>query len=202
MHRLLPVKVRIGLVVLLVLCISSIPCMPSLSVGTLVTLVYLMVIGLALFSWRPLAKRSRWPAWLVDLNGEWKGQLISQWKAKHDDPPLPPIPAQLRIRQNWFTISVMLITDKITSRSRGPAANYNSETGELTIEYFYSTDPKAQFSHENPPQSGCSRLVIDTAKPHVLTMHYSNDRGSRGDGEFEQVMCAAGNIRAGHKFSS
>lgn len=192
MHKLIPLKTRIGLIVLLVLCIGSIPYMPSLSIGTLVSFVYLAVIALAVCSWRPLAKHCPWPPWLVDLNGEWTGQLISQWKAKHDDPPLPPIPATLRIRQNWFTISVMLTTDKITSRSRGPAASYNKETGELTLEYFYSTDPKAQFSQENPPQSGCSRLTLDTTRPNDLVMHYSNDRGSRGDGTFERVVLGAG----------
>ena len=192
MHKLLPLKTRIALIVLLVLGIISIPYMPSLSIGVLVLVVYMAVIALAMFTWRPMAKHCRWPPWLVDLNGEWTGQLVSQWKAKRDDPPMPPIRAKLRIRQNWFIISVVLTTDKITSRSRGPAASYNNETGELTIEYFYSTDPKAEFSQENPPQSGCSRLVLDTTKPNELAMHYSNDRGSRGDGTFERAALDVG----------
>ncbi|MCI5050490.1 MAG: hypothetical protein MRY32_09230 [Rickettsiales bacterium] len=178
MHKFIPLLYKIIAVILL--------SMPLLSVSDnyrlVAAVIELALLALGSFSWPWLCKNLKFrPSWMVDLNGERAVEIKSQWRKHPDDPLLDPIPATLKIRQNWLYLSVTLITDKMKSKSEGELPIYDSKNRELTIKYFYTTDPKQEHSSENPPQNGCAFLKIPVDDPDSLTIKYTNDRGLGGD---------------------
>jgi hypothetical protein len=192
MHKLIPLKLKIAVVLALgsiIALIASLITDSPLSILLIAGIIEIILLLLGAYSWRLLCcKLSMRPAWMIDLSGTWEGNINSRWKKNPDDPPLPPIPTKVEIRQDWLNISIRLITDKISSKSSGELPEFDKKTRQLSIKYFYDTDPKAEFSAENPPQRGCAYLTLCVDKPDEMTIRYTNDRGLGGDITLQRLV--------------
>lgn len=82
--------------------------------------------------------------WLVlvpNLNGIWKGQIHSDWISPKTNEKLPPIDAQLIIRQSLFHISCVMKTTEMTSRSIAFGYNLDSKNQIKQLSYTYLSIP-------------------------------------------------------------
>lgn len=188
MHQLLSLKTKIWVVVGLAALVSAAARwfgLGTLSLGAVVGVVELMIVQLLLHSWRWLHRATilPLPAWMrMDLSGEWRGSIQSQWKEHPDDAAMAPIEATLHLRQSWQEIVFILETANMRSRSLGAVPAFDRLTGEIRFRYFYETEPSAAASAANPPQRmGSAVARISLEQPDRLTISYANERGARGD---------------------
>jgi hypothetical protein len=188
MHQLLSLKVKIWIIVGLAALVSAfarVADLGPLSMGIVVGTVEFVVIYLLAQSW-PLVHmlpRLFRPGWaMIDLSGEWRGIIHSQWRAGPNDPLLDPIPATLDLRQGWNEVVFSLRTDKMRSRSSAATPSYDPTTHELQFRYFFETSPTAESSATNPPQKlGTAMARISLNQPDNLSIIYTNERGAGGD---------------------
>jgi hypothetical protein len=198
MHQLVPLKVKLWLIVGLGVLVSAAAHkwfgQNIYALGTVVGVVEFVVILLMLLSWRWLKFVTPYlpflPAWAkVDLSGQWRGTIQSQWKKSPDDPALPPIPARLNLHQSWEEVVFMFDTDKMHSRSSPATPSYDRSANELQFRYFFDTQPTAAASLENPPQQmGSAVARLNLAQPDKLTIRYTNERGHGGDILLERAL--------------
>lgn len=187
MHQLLPLKVKIILVLAVAVLVAWAAHrlgMPPLPTGAFIGVVEILLLILLTHSWSlavtlPLPK----PGWInTDLTGAWSGTITSQWQGDAANPQPVTIPAQMKIRQGWHDMAMVLHTDKMYGPSTGAIPRYNALTRELEIKYFYETFPTAAHSANNPPQQhGCATARINMASPDTMTIRYTNERGQGGD---------------------
>src|SRR5712691_4336304 len=158
MHHLLPLKFKIGVIVVLAAATAGVASWfgsQRLGLAVVVGVVEFIVIHILLRSWGimaqlPLILR---PAWMkTDLSGKWAGETRSQWRPTPDAPELAPIPTTLELRQTWSEVVFSISTDKMRSRSSGAVPSYDPITRELRFKYFYETEPTAAASKANPSQ--------------------------------------------------
>lgn len=188
MHQLLSLKVKIWTIVGLAALISafaSLADLGPLSLGVVVAIVEFVFLYVLAHSWPLIQALPRFlrPGWAkVNLSGEWRVTINSQWRASPDDPLLPPIPATLALRQGWPEVVFSLETDKMRSRSSAAMPAYDPTTHELHFRYFFETSPTAESSASNPPQklgSAIARISLD--QPDRMKITYTNERGVGGD---------------------
>jgi SMODS-associating 2TM, beta-strand rich effector domain len=197
MQQLVPLKIKLWLIVGLGVLVSAAAHawagQSIYSLGGVVGVVELVIIVLMLRSWHWLKRAVPYvpflPVWMkVDLTGERQGQIHSQWKKVPTDPPLPPIPVQLNLRQTWEDVVFIMDTDKMHSRSSPATPFYDRSANELQFRYFFETNPTAESNQENPPQQlGSAMARIDLRNPNKIKIKYTNERGPGGDIVVERV---------------
>ena len=132
----------------------------------------------------------------VDLSGEWRGTIQSQWKHQQADVPIAPIPATLDLRQGWEEVVFQLSTESMRSRSSPAIPYYDAATHELQFRYFFETSPTVASSRDNPPQKlGSAIARVDVAKPDRIEISYTNERGAGGDIVLERTTPQTGKRR-------
>jgi len=153
-------------------------------VSLCVFIIGFVFAAIAEFSWRslwrcfPLLQRKTFP----DLNGTWKGTLVSTWVDPATGSPKPPIPTDIVIRQGLFTTAVSFKTGEAASHSTRSFLEPFRETGRFRIWYSYNNDPHAQFQHRSSPHEGVAFLECDSgADPNRLTGRYYTARRTTGD---------------------
>jgi hypothetical protein len=193
MHHLLPLKFKIGVIVVLAALTAGLASWlgsERLALSVTVGVVELIVIQILLRSWSLLARLPLVPrpAWMkTDLSGKWTGEIRSQWRAAPDAPELAPIPTILDLRQTWSEVVFSMSTEKMRSRSTGAVPSYDPITRELRFRYFYETEPTAAANDTNPPQrlgSGLACVKLDM--PDRMTIRYTNERSPGGDIELRR----------------
>lgn len=199
MHHLLPLKLKIGVIVILAAATAGLASylgFDRLNLTMIVGIVEWIVIQILFRSWGflahlPLIPR---PAWMrTDLSGRWTGEIRSQWRAAPDAAELAAIPVSLELRQTWAEIVFGMTTDKMRSRSTGAILIYDPFTKELRFRYFYETEPTAATSDANPPQRlGSALACIRLDAPDCMKIRYTDERSPGGDIELRR-----GGVRSG-----
>ena len=130
--------------------------------------------------WRkiPLLQTKAFP----DLNGVWKGHLVSTWIDPATGQQKPPIPTEITIRQKLFSTSVTLMTGESKSHSTRCFLEPFYDRRTYRIWYSYNNDPHAQFVHRSSPHEGVAFLELDfDGDPSRLTGRYYTARHTTGD---------------------
>lgn len=119
--------------------------------------------------------------WFVstpNLQGTWRGQLASDWKAP-DGSSLAPIDVYLVIRQTLSTISMRLVTPGSTSVLLG--GNVTKEVdGVETVTGIYLNTPDILRRDGSPIHHGGVILQVQGQPPARLEGEYWTDRGTKG----------------------
>jgi hypothetical protein len=145
------------------------------------------VAGIVSLTWRyvwrkfPILGRKIFP----DLSGTWKGSLVSTWIDPSTGKPLPPIPADLWVRQGLFSISLKLRTVESTSCSTRYVLEAYPEAGRFRVWYSYANQPKAEVAFRSARHEGVGWPEIDIdSDPDRLAGQYYTDRRTTGDMTF------------------
>lgn len=149
-----------------------------------VTIVATVLAIAAELSWRwlwrkiPLLGRKAFP----DLNGKWTGTLQSTWINPDTGQPIPPIPAEITVRQGLFRTSVSLKTAESESHSTRCILERLADIGRFRIWYSYNNDPIARVRHRSSPHEGIAFIEYDPEKgSDYLTGRYYTARKTTGD---------------------
>jgi hypothetical protein len=198
MHSLLPLKLKVWLIVGLAALVAAIARwigLGVLSLGMVVGAVELLLIHLLMRSWGVLRSLA-WlplPAWArVDLSGEWRGTIQSQWSSDSGETPGSAIAATLDLRQGWQEVVFRLRTESMHSRSSDAVPIFDAVIRELQFRYYFETTPTAASSTANPPQkmgSAIARVHLD--QPDRISITYTNERGVGGDIVLKRVQSSA-----------
>jgi SMODS-associating 2TM, beta-strand rich effector domain len=127
--------------------------------------------------------------WLVplpDLQGTWEGEIRSTWV----DPTgntLPPISANLTIRQSFSSIACVLRTAESESESTAAQLSEADGSGVIRLNYTYANRPQAGVRHRSEMHDGASVLVLNPGQPLTLTGSYWTSRKTTGDMTFRLV---------------
>lgn len=116
-----------------------------------------------------------------DLNGIWKGDMISTWIDPETDKPIPPIPTTITIRQKFFSTHISLKTRESRSESTRAVLERFPETKRFRVWYSYNNDPIAQVKKRSSPHEGVAYLEMhwDEDK-NTLTGTYYTSRSTIG----------------------
>lgn len=119
--------------------------------------------------------------WFVstpNLQGTWRGQLVSDWK-RVDGSSIPPIEVYLVIRQTLSTISMRLLTPESSSVLLG--GNVTKEVdGIETVTGVYLNIPDILRRDGSPIHHGGMILQVQGHPPARLQGEYWTDRGTKG----------------------
>lgn len=112
----------------------------------------------------------------VSIRGTWKVELRSNYEPRKDD----VIEAYLVIRQTYSEVSVMMLTDRATSISRG--ADLGCVEGRWTLAYLYTNTKHADAPDRatNPHARGAAELVVASTPATHLEGDYWTDEGTTG----------------------
>ncbi len=115
-----------------------------------------------------------------DLNGEWRGDLHSNWVDQETGQRVSPKEVVLTISQSWWDFSVRLITDQ--ARSFSTRIYLEREPGRrvFRVWYAYGHRPRPEFRPGNPPHEGMAYLEYDANEPNELYGQYFTDRETTG----------------------
>jgi hypothetical protein len=118
--------------------------------------------------------------WLVqfpNLSGEWKGIIKSNWKEKE----LDPIPIEVSISQNFFTIQVRIKTKESRSYSIGASFDIDNDRGFQQLIYSYLNTPKAGVRERSEIHYGSTILNFEGYKVIKMEGQYWTDRETTGE---------------------
>lgn len=119
-----------------------------------------------------------------DLNGKWKGHLVSSFN-QHETQRS----AELRITQTWTHINIIMKTSSSSSHSRTATISTNSiDNSEMT--YEYTNEPKSAAASTMNPHRGTAYLTFScTDGMHILEGEYYTGRGRQNFGSlyFEKM---------------
>jgi hypothetical protein len=153
------------------------------------TLVGAVLTWFAELSWRwiwrrfPFLQRKTFP----DLNGKWKGTLISTWIDPDTGLPKAPIPITVVINQGLFATSVRLRTNESTSMSTRVFLEPDHCARHFRFCYNYRNEPQAQVNHRSAPHDGHAILELDyDDDKDRLNGRYFTSRKTTGDLELRR----------------
>ena len=133
----------------------------------------------------------RWKAlhpWFVsqpNIQGTWKGELISLWKDPSTGEGREPIEVYLVVKQTFSSLRVRLITKE--SHSDCLVASICDEAGAThSLVGTYRNTPKIAQREGSPIHHGGMVLCISHPGYGLLDGEYWTDRGTKGGMRFEQ----------------
>lgn len=128
-----------------------------------------------------------WRGWLIkipNLQGTWTGQLKSDWIDPKTNKLLPPISAQLIIKQTLSSLYCELRTQE--SNSYSIAAQISQDAGgSLFLSYLYTNRSKIDFRDKSPIHDGATILKINGSPANLLEGEYWTSRKTRGEMKFK-----------------
>lgn len=112
----------------------------------------------------------------VSIRGTWKVELRSSYEARRDE----SIEAYLVVRQTYSQVSVVILTDRATSISRG--GELQCVDGRWTLGYLYTSTKHADAPDRdtNPHARGAAELVVGITPTAHLVGDYWTDVGTTG----------------------
>lgn len=123
--------------------------------------------------------------WLVpfpNLNGTWKGEIKSTWINPDTNERLNAIPAILTIKQSFSSISCIIRTEELTSRSFSSDFVINNEEQILKLVYSYESTTKKVVQDRNTKHSGTASIdILFNNNKIELEGEYWTDRKTTGD---------------------
>lgn len=95
-----------------------------------------------------------------NLNGTWKGHLMSTWVNPETGSPPPPIPTTITIRQRLLSTHISLKTGESRSESTRSVLERFPDTKRFRVWYSYNNDPSAQVRKRSSPHEGVAFLEM------------------------------------------
>jgi SMODS-associating 2TM, beta-strand rich effector domain len=117
-----------------------------------------------------------------DLNGTWKGSLVSFWSDPETGKQIPEKDVYLVIRQRTSAVSVTLLTDE--SRSKSSLAVVSIVDGDSSLDYLYLNRPNSRFEHRSRMHHGSTSLDVTGCPATRLKGRYWTDRDTKGELDF------------------
>lgn len=149
-------------------------------IGTSVTVI-------TVFSWFFCNVAWKWKMfrkWLVlvpNLNGSWRGKLISDWINPETNSKLAPIDATLSIKQSLFRTSCVMKTGESGSRSIASAFIIEPDNQICKLVYTYQNDPNQTIQDRSRIHYGTAMLDVNvTGQSIVLDGSYFTGRNTSG----------------------
>ena len=170
--------------------VNSKPPGPLQIVSLAVTIVGGLLVVVADRCWRWVWRRvpvlGTWG--FPDLNGTWKGALISTWVNPETGKTPPPIETTITIRQRLFSTHVSQKTGESDSHSTLCFLERFPETRRFRLWYRYDNVPKARVQHRSNPHEGVAYLEFDADKSGSrLAGRYYTARKTSGDIDIRRV---------------
>lgn len=156
-------------------------------------------------------KLSLFRHWLVltpNLNGTWQGEIRSTWEDPVTRKRPGAIPSVLTIKQTLFTLSCVIRTEEMTSRSFSAAFVIDDDEQREEICYSYSSVPNQTVIERSRQHTGTALLEIDESRnPQTLCGHYWSDRKTTGELEFsflqrQHTKCFPDDLKNQHPVSA
>jgi hypothetical protein len=120
-----------------------------------------------------------------DLNGTWKGTVVSVWKRPGDSQAMPPIEAYFAIRQTYTTLDIRLFTSESSSELIADSI-VEDTAGIHVVGGLFRNTPTLLNRHRSPMHHGAVLLNVRGNPPHALEGEYWTDRNTKGELRFEQ----------------
>lgn len=125
--------------------------------------------------------------WLIpfpDLEGTWRGTIVSTWRNPETGQAPPPIEAMLVIRQKFDSISCTLFTAESESQSNAAALQLEEGSDRKILSYNYTNDPRVTVRGRSERHTGAAILKLST-QPHMrLAGEYWTSRKTTGEMDF------------------
>lgn len=122
---------------------------------------------------------------IPDLEGTWKGEIISNWVDPNTAIKIPPIEAYLAIRQTYFTFHVRVITRESQSHLLAGKI-YRNEDGSCEIAGIYRNTPRMTSREVSPIHNGGILLRVQGEARFTLEGDYWTDRDTKGEMRFTE----------------
>jgi hypothetical protein len=122
-------------------------------------------------------------SWLVpfpNLNGTWKGVVKSTWVDPKTNKRLNPIPVILTIKQTFLSISCVMRTQEMESRSFIGSFIIDADNQLLQLVYSYTSFPKQIVANRSNQHFGTVIFNIINAEIQELRGEYWTDRKTTG----------------------
>jgi len=119
---------------------------------------------------------------IPNLNGKWTGKLISKYEEKKDENTeveLKEINIEIKIKQTWKKISIILIAED--SESRSLTTSIIQTSGKWQINYQYLNEPKVHSSEEMIMHYGTAVLNFDEKEKTLKGYYYNKERDTSGE---------------------
>ncbi|NGZ61168.1 MAG: hypothetical protein CV081_11800 [Nitrospira sp. LK265] len=150
-----------------------------LAYKTVPMLLFLGAIFVA-YGWRlPIFRR-----WLVpfpDLNGTWQGTIQTTWKDPETGKTPGPIPVILTVKQSFISISCVMRTAEMCSRSYFADFWIDRDQQVQKLAYSYSSSPLPSVRHRSPPHDGTMVFDVVGNPATKLNGQYWTSRGTAGE---------------------
>lgn len=151
------------------------------------TVTGVLILLLAIFdrwAWR-LPFLYPWFVSVPNLQGTWKGEVMSTWVAPDTGSRPPEIQAFLVMRQTFSSLRMQLITAESSSELLAGSIARDSD-GNCRITGTYRNTPRLLRRDASPIHYGSVLLDVIGAPPHSLDGHYWTDRNTTGEVCFRQ----------------
>lgn len=125
--------------------------------------------------------------WLVkipDLQGTWRGTIVSTWIDPGNNNRPGSIPAVLSIKQTFNSIDCFLFTEESSSYSTAAEINLD-QSGNLYFNYNYTNRPRVSVRERSEIHDGAAILQIIKTPSRSLEGEYWTSRKSTGEINFQ-----------------
>jgi len=122
--------------------------------------------------------------WLVpfpNLNGSWKGMIYSNWKDPKTGEKAKPIPVMLTVKQSFFHISCVMITEEMESFSYAEGFLIDPDRQLKQVAYSYTSKPRLSLSARSAPHEGTTVFKIIEKPKLKLQGRYWTERPTTGE---------------------
>jgi hypothetical protein len=189
-----------------------VPPAKELNLWTIIQTVF-AAIGVELFLFGIFSKYL-WKSWIFrkwlilipNLNGTWKGQIVSTWVDPITNARPAPIPAILTIHQSLFKISCVMRTEEMTSTSFIADFVLDDDSQTKKLCYSYNSNPKQTVIERSPQHLGTMVFDINQRTRPSLCGEYWSGRKTTGNIEVEfwkkeKLNCFPKSLKNGHPVS-
>lgn len=145
----------------------------AVTIYTLLSLIFVRWI------WRWQIFRG-WLVKIPDLQGTWKGVIISTWIDPIARKRIDPIPVILSIKQTFNKIDCFLFTKESSSYSTAAEINLD-QGGNIYFSYNYTNRPRASVRERSEIHDGAATLQIIKNPSRSLEGEYWTSRKTTGE---------------------
>lgn len=126
-----------------------------------------------------------WFVNLPDLNGTWRGRLVSNWIDPRTGQSLPPIDTSINIKQTFSSIQLRLTTGESESELLSGGLVRKAD-GTYKVVGIYRNTPRLSLRDRSPIHHGGLILDVVDNPPTALEGEYWTDRRTQGELRFEE----------------
>ncbi len=131
------------------------------------------------FGWK-LCVFQRWLVPFPNLNGTWEGTIQTTWKDPKTGATPGPIPVILTIKQSFTTVSCVMRTGEMTSRSYLADFWIDPDNQIRKLGYLYTSSPSVLIHTRSRPHDGTIVFDIIGDSEIKLSGKYWTERNTTG----------------------